>query len=302
MVAKRPAGGDGTHPPPEPPPPPPAKKARSGEVELTPDEVRVVRIQFEKDNPGAAILERFDELVHEYCRFLTLKVTVDNKDDNDDDEDDDDEEEEEKGSGTSGGNQLAPSYLIDRLWHAHILSTRAYLAFCDRHNGGSYLHHDPALKRGQERYERTLEALKDRYQESGYDAEIWPEDVDAKPAAANPASASNYRLWDLSEDDESEVDEEEEEDMDEEDRENRAIKMYLEDYGDERGTTEEELKEWHREAILDPTYNKGHDPRENPDSCNCLSGCRWYDREFSLHCPDCRESSSGLDDDSFTCG
>jgi len=86
--------------------PPAAKKARLNDgVKLTSDEIRVVKIQFDKDT----CFPRFDALLKEYCRFLELKLSNPNM-------------------------PVAPSYLIDKLWHAHILATREYLAFCERHN------------------------------------------------------------------------------------------------------------------------------------------------------------------------
>jgi len=41
-------------------------------------------------------------------------------------------------------HQLTPSYEIDEAWHAHILHTKKYVAFCEK-VFGKYLHHYPHL-------------------------------------------------------------------------------------------------------------------------------------------------------------
>lgn len=50
---------------------PAKKKARKNDgVTLTDDQVRVIKIQFQKDTT----FDRFDNLLKEYCRFLELKI------------------------------------------------------------------------------------------------------------------------------------------------------------------------------------------------------------------------------------
>jgi hypothetical protein len=62
---------------------------------------------------------------------------------------------------------LGPTYLVDAVWHAHILDTRAYAAFCNA-TFGRFEHHDPGLNDGQ--YENTLH----RFRETGTPhAEVW---------------------------------------------------------------------------------------------------------------------------------
>lgn len=379
--------------------PPAAKKARLNDgVSLTEDEIKVVKIQFEKDTA----YPHFDALLREYCRFMELKVVNPNV-------------------------PMAPSFLIDKLWHAHILSTRQYLAFCERHNQGAFLHHDPTMKQGQKRYKLTLDAYENMYGTKPDDQQIWPNHVDKKPRTVKqeadqkikqesedesgvkqednskqegesltqikqeaentdvpvkqegkdaPNGSQNDKKkgslsaitvaeaqkriqtliaghdgyvnlgglpqlyqerfgerldykrlgfnklksfvqsvprvdvekcgnkWMLSPqteqghggestDSESEVG-----DLDDDDDEyDSDEREYLNDYGDERGTTEEELAEWHKNAIMDPANNEGCDPNE---TYQCYNAHKWINGEFSLHCEGCRESSNGLG--GFTCG
>jgi len=41
------------------------------------------------------------------------------------------------------GLRMTPSELIDEVWHAHILHTEDYFAFCKAFNRGRYVHHRP---------------------------------------------------------------------------------------------------------------------------------------------------------------
>lgn len=51
----------------------------------------------------------------------------------------------------SGGRFVAmPSQVVDDLWHAFILDTRAYARFCER-AFGQFLHHTPAVALGSQR-------------------------------------------------------------------------------------------------------------------------------------------------------
>ena len=261
--------------------PPPAKKARSVDKNtnglLTSDEIRTTKIQFQKDTP----FPRFDDLLHEYCRFLEIRVSDPTK-------------------------PFAPSVLIDKLWHARILSTRAYLAFCQRHNHGQYLHHDPTVKQGQERYDLTLQVYEKLYGEKRSDKEIWPDRVDEIPkqeenessGAVKEESEDRAHVKQQGHDTSNQNDQDEGNESSEyEDSDVEAEREYLEDYGDERGTTAEALAEWHKRAIMKPKYNEGCDPYKH---CQCFDGHKWVEGEFDLSCEGCRESSRGLG--SFTCG
>ena len=65
-------------------------------------------IQYEKENDS----EGAEKLLEEYLKFMMIKIGE--KDTND--------------------KKVAPSKKIDELWHAHILSTKEYFAFCERFN------------------------------------------------------------------------------------------------------------------------------------------------------------------------
>lgn len=333
--------------------PPPAKKPRlsprSERIHLTEAEQEVVKIQFEK-NHRSPKTPPWNTLLEEYCRFLQIKLSDPSED-------------------------FAPSYIIDQMWHAHILSTREYFAFCERHNNdGGYVHHDPTMTRGQARYKKTLQAYKLIFKEKPNHPDIWPQHVGQKPKGRAAVAVKKEEETEANEADHQEqqrravavVKKEEETESDEDnhpnqkpravvaavkkeeeeqgadnnnaDQESRAAvsttreqnahqlpdnnneeeeedegrlvyydasydtdeREYLEEYGGERGETLEELKEWHREAILIPANNEGFDPRTNLDTVQCFDDHRWYDREFDLSCPGCLESSRMLE--GFSCG
>lgn len=76
------------------------------------------------------------------------------------------------------GAQLAPSPDIDELWHAWILFTKDYHAFCDK--VGGYIHHKPipAGSPAQPPLEPTVALM-----EAGYgraDERAWPLEVGAR--------------------------------------------------------------------------------------------------------------------------
>lgn len=62
-----------------------------------------------------------DLLIQEYLRFMTVLQ-----------------------SARAAGHidQLSPSLLVDEVWHAHVLCTRNYRAFCQRHFG-QFVDHEP---------------------------------------------------------------------------------------------------------------------------------------------------------------
>lgn len=84
-------------------------------------------------------------------------------------------------SGQQPGQSLAPSELVDYGWHAFILHTVDYAAFCER-VVGRFVHHVPTdedehLPGGpQATHERTLAAIRS----AGYavDDELWPDMAD----------------------------------------------------------------------------------------------------------------------------
>lgn len=258
-------------------------------VQLTDDEIRVVKIQFDKDTS----YPRFDPLIHEYCRFLELKLS-------------------------NPDTLFAPSYLIDKLWHAHMLASKEYFAFCDRHNQGKYLHHDPTMKQGQKRYKQTLEAYKGRFGRKPDDPDIWPQHENQKPSkkrlralrdeqagdrAVSQQEANGTReeeqrptkrakMEEAKQDSEEEQEEEESDDYDSDglDAEGREFRQA-------QGLTKEEVIEWHKEAIVGVAQEEGFDPY---DSAQCGAGHCWIKGEFDLNCNECRETSDGLG--SYSCG
>lgn len=115
---------------------------------LTDEERRVVLVQYEKENePDDA-----ESLMTEYLRFMAIKIRE--KD--------------------AYGKRAAPSKMIDEMWHAHILSTKEYFAFCERHNDGEYLHHDPSMVDVPSRYRLTRTLYIELFDELPKDATIWP--------------------------------------------------------------------------------------------------------------------------------
>ena len=128
-----------------------AKRAKPDAPMLTEAERRVVMIQYEKENDP----EGADALVVEYLKFMQLKMR-----------------EGEKGSDEK--KCCAPSTRIDEMWHAHILATRAYFAFCARHHRREYLHHDPTLTDVPARYRATWARYSELFGHAPKDRSIWP--------------------------------------------------------------------------------------------------------------------------------
>lgn len=68
----------------------------------------------------------------------------------------------------TGRSSATPSEIVDRVWHAHILCTRSYEAFC-RETAGRTLHHDPGSGDDAERegfkqaYRETLRRYQDEF-------------------------------------------------------------------------------------------------------------------------------------------
>ena len=57
------------------------------------------------------------------------------------------------------GSILIPTKDIDEMWHAHILHTRKYVAFC-KDVFGCYLHHNPHAREVSDKNERKRMFLK----------------------------------------------------------------------------------------------------------------------------------------------
>lgn len=155
-----------------------SKKQKLDVPVLTEDEKRVVLIQYEKENDS----EGAEALLTEYLKFMQLKI------------------------GEQGTNdKCAPSDRIDEMWHgkvfhddgwysqfdswylthlflpkthisfsAHILSTKEYFAFCERHNDGNYIHHDPSMMDVPSRYETTMQRYQALFGSFPKDQTIWP--------------------------------------------------------------------------------------------------------------------------------
>ncbi|MEX5712747.1 hypothetical protein AB1484_31920 [Parafrankia sp. FMc6] len=94
-------------------------------------------------------------------------------------------------SGTSP-HTLVPSRLVDVGWHAFLLHTREYAAYCDQ-IAGRFIHHTPAGTADEpvdaaSARDRTLTAIT----EAGYavDADLWPEMVSADCSDEGNCSAS----------------------------------------------------------------------------------------------------------------
>jgi hypothetical protein len=126
-----------------------SKKQKLDVPTLTNEEKRVIMIQYEKENET----DDADSLFAEYLKFMAIKIREKDADD----------------------KRAAPSNMIDEMWHAHLLSTKEYFAFCKRHNDGDYLHHDPSMVDAKKhRYRWTLTQYRELFNESPKNAIIWP--------------------------------------------------------------------------------------------------------------------------------
>ena len=128
-----------------------SKKQKVEEPELTNEEKRVIMIQYEKENDAG---DETDNLLKEYLRFMQIKIAE---------------------SDTSD-KKVAPSKKIDEFWHAHILSTKEYMAFCERYNDGVYIHHDPSMQDVPERYTLLWKKYAEKFGSAPNNASIWPTD------------------------------------------------------------------------------------------------------------------------------
>lgn len=119
-----------------------------------------------------------EALLHEYLRFAYLAWT--------------------------GDTSATPSEVVDRAWHAHILCTRSYAAFCEV-AAGRLLHHDPGSGDEAEKEgfgQAYLETLRRYEAEFGPPPQgFWPRPkTPSTRAAASPgrSTAMLTGLWSLS--------------------------------------------------------------------------------------------------------
>jgi hypothetical protein len=142
------------------------KKQKLDVPTLTDEEKRVVLVQYEKENES----DDAESLIVEYLRFMAIKIR------------------EEK---DAEDKRAAPPKMIDEMWHAHILSTKEYFAFCARHNDGEYIHHDPSMVGVLSRYIST----RLRYIELFDDvpkAPIWPFPRVGPPSPVGESESEGY--------------------------------------------------------------------------------------------------------------
>ena len=127
---------------------PKSKKQKLDLPVLTDEEKRVIMIQYEKENDA----DDAEALLAEYLKFMHIKI---------------------KEQDTN--ERAAPSKMIDEMWHAHILSTKEYFAFCERHSSsGEYIHHDPSMTDVPRRYRMTWQRYEELFGSSPKDQSIWP--------------------------------------------------------------------------------------------------------------------------------
>lgn len=82
---------------------------------------------------STASSEHLEALLVEYLRFIHLKKS-------------------------RPSNSYQPCAQVDSMWHAHILCTKQYHEFCNRCNGGNYIHHLPDKNSNVQTYRNTLKA------------------------------------------------------------------------------------------------------------------------------------------------
>lgn len=98
-------------------------------------------------------------------------------------------------AGTRRVAPLSPSRLIDEFWHAFILRTEAYAAFCER-VAGRFIHHVPEARTGSgdgaanvERQRHTLNAIT----AAGFvvDPGLWPNAAECSQCHAGCSDSPN---------------------------------------------------------------------------------------------------------------
>lgn len=60
------------------------------------------------------------------------------------------------------------------MWHSHILSTKEYALFCNRHNNGNFIHHDPSIPESPDRYQLTWMKYVELFKVNPSPLDIWP--------------------------------------------------------------------------------------------------------------------------------
>ena len=125
-----------------------SKKQKLEVPTLTDEEKRVVMIQYEKENDSEGA-----EALAEYLKFMQIKI----------------------GEQDTTDKKVAPSKKIDEMWHAHILSTKEYFAFCERYNDGEYIHHDPSMTDVPTRYTLTWQKYFELFGSNPKNLSIWPQ-------------------------------------------------------------------------------------------------------------------------------
>jgi hypothetical protein len=84
---------------------------------------------------------------------------------------------------------LAPSEIIDDLWHEFILHTRDYANFCHT-TLGTFVHHVPSTAPDPSSYRRTLERIKVRFGIA--DERFWPKSgSDCETSCGSKCSTCN---------------------------------------------------------------------------------------------------------------
>jgi len=105
-----------------------------------------------------------------------------------------------------------------------------------------------------------------------------PEDDEDEPRPRKPNSNQQ-------DDDDDDPSSDEDHDDDEQPEE---IQRFLELFGATRGTTGDELREWHKE------WATTHPKTGDPPPADCKAGCHWKDSEFSMGCVACMEASTAI--------
>lgn len=197
------------------------------------------------------------------------------------------------------------------MWHAHILSTNEYFAFCNRYNKNKYIHHNPTLTNGRALYKETLRKYEECF---GYEP-TWPiwqysfEEDDGESEEDDDGESDEEDDDDQSveEDDDDQNEEEEDDDESEEgedgdeseegeDDDERILKewrmrSYHESEGDDDQNEEEDGEsDWHTYwHTWYANYYKKHRNRVIP-SCHH----DWANGEFDIECDLCVDASTDI--------
>ena len=74
--------------------------------------------------------------------------------------------------GDLDATKMSPTFMVDKLWHAHILETPSYIDMCESTCNTTYIHHRSTNSRDGKRGKRL------QYTRGAYDV-LWPGDTDA---------------------------------------------------------------------------------------------------------------------------